>query len=86
MLRFIMASREYLAAPDEKFFYPAERGVWDEDKLVLSAGDRLRNIVSISFPKLDLIDDVLYPQLRKSLSSAAASSTITTGPTSRTSP
>ena len=72
MLRFVMASREYLASPDEKFFYPADRGVWDEDKLVLSAGERLKNVVSISFPKPDLIDDVLYPQLRKSLSSAAS--------------
>lgn len=72
LLRFILASREYLAKPDRKFFFPEDRGVWSVPEIKKVAGGRLENIVSISFPKMDLIDDVVYPQLRKSLSSVTA--------------
>lgn len=72
LLLMIRASREYLASPSEKFFFPAERQPWTGSKLREAAGRRLDNTVSISFPKIDLIDDVVYPQLRKSLSAAVA--------------
>jgi len=72
MLRFVMASREYLKGPALKFFFPAERETWSAERLREVAGDRLKNIVSVVFPKLDLIDDVVYPQLRKSLVNMAA--------------
>ncbi len=72
LLRFILASREYLKAPDKKFFFAAERTAWDPDKVREVAGGRLDNLVSVSFPKLDLIDDVVYPQLRKSLTNISA--------------
>lgn len=72
LLRFVMASREFLANPDVKFFFPKPREVWDSEKLTQVAGDRLGRIVAMSFPRIDLIDDVLYPQLRKSLLSASA--------------
>ena len=72
LLRFVAASREYLASPAEKYFYPVPQDVWPIEKIVAAAGDRLGKVVSLSFPKLDLIDDVIYPQLRKSLASATA--------------
>ena len=72
MLRFILASREYLAAPATKFFFPGERTAWDPDKIKEAAGKRLSNLVAVTFPKLDLIDDVVYPQLRKSLAGITA--------------
>ena len=72
LLRFMMASREYLKAPDRKFFFPAERATWDAGRIRELAGKRLENLVSVSFPKLDLIDDVVYPQLRKSLVNISA--------------
>jgi len=72
LLLFIRASREYLRSPAEKFFFPPERLAWSSAKLRDVAGTRLENIVSVSFPKMDLIDDVAYPQLRKSLSAAVA--------------
>jgi tRNA nucleotidyltransferase (CCA-adding enzyme) len=72
MLRLVMACREYLADPDEKFFFPEPREAWDVEKIEEIAGDRLGNIVAVSLPVLDLIDDVLYPQLKKSISSVAA--------------
>lgn len=72
LLRFILASREYLAEPDRRFFFPEDRGTWTATELRKVAGARLENIVSISFQKMDLIDDVVYPQLRKSLASVTA--------------
>jgi len=67
LLRFVMATREYLKAPHEKFFFPSPQETWDAETLRDKAGKRLDNLISIEFPKLDLIDDVVYPQLRKSL-------------------
>jgi tRNA nucleotidyltransferase (CCA-adding enzyme) len=70
--RFVLASREYLKTPDQKFFFPVQRAAWDSDKIREIAGKRLDNLISITFPKLDLIDDVVYPQLRKSLVNISA--------------
>ncbi|MDQ1371500.1 MAG: CCA-adding enzyme [Candidatus Thermoplasmatota archaeon] len=72
LLLLIRASREYLRSPSERFFFPAERPPWPPAKVKDAAGGRLENIVSVSFPKIDLIDDVVYPQLRKSLAAAVA--------------
>lgn len=72
LLRFVMASREYLKNPGRKFFFPASLEAWSAEKVKGVAGKRLENIVSVVFPKLDLIDDVVYPQLRKSLVSMTA--------------
>ncbi len=72
MLRFIIASREYLKSPHMKFFFPAERKPWSASELRVKAGARIGNMISITFPKLDLIDDVVYPQLRKSLAAVTA--------------
>jgi len=72
LLRFVHASREYLAGPEMRFFFPNPLVVWDATTLHMAAEDRLANVIAVTFPKLDLIDDVSYPQLRKSLSSVAA--------------
>lgn len=72
LLLVIRASREYLRTPSDRFFFPAERQAWTPAELRRAAGARLDNTVSISFPKPDLIDDVIYPQLRKSLAAAVA--------------
>ncbi|HUU06878.1 MAG TPA: CCA tRNA nucleotidyltransferase [Thermoplasmata archaeon] len=69
---FILASRAYLAGPDEKFFFPAKPKKWQKARISKAAGDRLENMTAVSFERLDLIDDVLYPQLRKSLASMTA--------------
>lgn len=72
LLRFVLASREYLKSPDRKFFFPAERGTWNSERVREKAGKRIDNMISVTFAKLDLIDDVVYPQLRKSLVNMAA--------------
>ncbi len=72
LLRFIIASREYLAKPDMRFFFPSKRKAWTVSELKGIAGKRIGDTISISFEKLDLVDDVVYPQLRKSLSAITA--------------
>ncbi|OGS57252.1 MAG: CCA-adding enzyme [Euryarchaeota archaeon RBG_19FT_COMBO_56_21] len=72
LLRFIVSSREYLKSPRLEFFFPKELEIWGAERIREVAGARLQNIVSVDFPKLDLIDDVTYPQLRKSLSAITA--------------
>lgn len=72
MLRFVLASREYLSNPDRKLFFPNERKTWDAAKIKNVAGTRLKNTLIVSFAKLPFIDDVVYPQLRKSLGAITA--------------
>jgi len=72
LIRFVQASREYLRSPSIKFFFPAERRTMSSEEAGRAAGRRLEKIITITFPKLDLIDDVVYPQLRKSLSAVTA--------------
>jgi tRNA nucleotidyltransferase (CCA-adding enzyme) len=70
--RLIAAARKYLEHPDIRFFYPKGVRSWSAGKIVSEAGERIDNIVAVSFTAPDLIDDVLYPQLRKSVSSMTA--------------
>ena len=72
LLRFIVASREYLKSPRIEFFFPKEPEVWSPGRIKEVAGARMANVLSIDFPKLNLIDDVTYPQLRKSLTAVTA--------------
>lgn len=72
LVRFVLASREYLRSPSVKFFFPSERRTMSSEELERVAGDRLENLMAVVFPKLGLIDDVVYPQLRKSLSAITA--------------
>ncbi|HJX04401.1 MAG TPA: CCA tRNA nucleotidyltransferase [Thermoplasmata archaeon] len=72
LVRLVMACRDYLQSPSEKLFFPLEQEIWSADKIESVAGPRIENLVSVSFPKIDLIDDVVYPQLRKSLAGIIA--------------
>ncbi len=72
MRRFIIASREYLAKPEMRFFFPAERKAWTAAEVERVGGKRIDNTMSVVFSKLDLVDDVVYPQLRKSLAAISA--------------
>jgi tRNA nucleotidyltransferase (CCA-adding enzyme) len=69
LVTFIRAARAYIDSPSIKLFYPAEQAIWSKARIAKTAGPRLENMVGVSFERLDLIDDVLYPQLRKSLES-----------------
>ncbi|MDH3365963.1 MAG: CCA tRNA nucleotidyltransferase [Thermoplasmata archaeon] len=67
LMTFIAAARAYGAGPGAQFFFPRGVRSWSSAKVREAAGDRLDAFVAVSFQKLDLIDDVLYPQLRKSI-------------------
>ncbi len=72
LVRFVQASREYLRSPSEKFFFPSMVQTLSPEEIRVAAGGRLNCIIVISFPRLNLIDDVVYPQLRKSLSAVTS--------------
>ena len=72
LMTFMRASREYVRKPDVRYFYPREFRSWSPDTISRKAGERLDALTVVSFEKLDLIDDVLYPQLRKSAASMAS--------------
>jgi len=63
---FIYAAKRYLSSPSERFFFPVERVVSVED-LLEKLGRRGSSLLSISFPAPDVIEDILYPQLRKTV-------------------
>ncbi|UCE81215.1 MAG: CCA tRNA nucleotidyltransferase [Methanobacteriota archaeon] len=67
MMTFMKAARAYMKKADLRFFYPREQKNWDVERIREEAGERIESFLVVSFEKLDLIDDVLYPQLRKSI-------------------
>lgn len=69
---FITAARTYLERPGMEFFFPPDRSAWTRARLAKAAGERLHRMVGVGFERPDLIDDVLYPQMRKSLESMKA--------------
>jgi tRNA nucleotidyltransferase (CCA-adding enzyme) len=61
---FIVATRAYLAAPKIEFFFPNPVPKLDSAEIE----ERLKgkgHILSLTLPKPDIIDDILYPQVRK---------------------
>ncbi|WP_247003818.1 CCA tRNA nucleotidyltransferase [Halosolutus gelatinilyticus] len=60
-------AREFLAAPAAAYFEPADPDPLDEPALLEHVGRRGTTPVAIRFDAPDLVDDQLYPQLRKSL-------------------
>jgi tRNA nucleotidyltransferase (CCA-adding enzyme) len=61
---FVHASKEFLAEPKLEFFFPRERRVSGEEieELLRRRGTHL---LALSFPTPEVVDDILYPQLRK---------------------
>jgi tRNA nucleotidyltransferase (CCA-adding enzyme) len=68
--RFIFAAKEFLEHPNERFFFPRERTV-NKDTLIKKFKQRNTEVVGIIFSKPSIVDDVLYPQLRKTLATLA---------------
>ena len=67
---FIHASSEFLKAPDIKFFFPDSYEALSFEKLEGIYASRGTDIIYISAKRPDVIDDVLYPQIKKFLRSA----------------
>jgi tRNA nucleotidyltransferase (CCA-adding enzyme) len=64
--RFVYACKSYLKGPGEEFFFPKEPEVNREELLKLE-GERGTDLLGIIFQVPDVVDDILYPQLRKGL-------------------
>jgi len=67
MSRFIHAAREFLSSPDIRFFFPHERTALSESDLTARYKKRGTDIILITAPKPDIIDDILFPQIKRLL-------------------
>ena len=62
---FIFAAKEYLKNPRKEFFFPREVKPLSKEEMK----KLVKNFLGISLPKPDLVDDILYPQIRKAIRS-----------------
>jgi len=63
--RFVDASRRWHGSPDESFFFPDEPEPVGEEVLRDAVDERGTRLVAVVFEAPDIVDDQLYPQLRK---------------------
>ena len=61
---FIAAANDYLSSPDLKYFFPNPIKELSHDA-ILEKLEHRGSVMAITLPKPDIIDDILYPQLRK---------------------
>ncbi|MEM7827072.1 MAG: CCA tRNA nucleotidyltransferase [Candidatus Aenigmatarchaeota archaeon] len=64
-VKFVNKAEEYLNSPDIRFFFPIKKEL--SLKEIKKLQDRKTKFLGILFDKPDIIDDILYPQLRKAL-------------------
>ncbi len=62
---FVLAATEYLSEPDDRFFFPVPRKVPDRDECIEWLKVRETFTVHVQMDRPDLIDDVLYSQIKK---------------------
>jgi tRNA nucleotidyltransferase (CCA-adding enzyme) len=63
---FVHAAREYLQAPDERFFFPRPRQLMDLETIEATFRTRGTSPFVVVLDRPDLVDDNLYPQVQKS--------------------
>ena len=64
-IRFVNKAGEFLKNPGQQFFFPVKKGLAGKQVKILQS--RKTKFLSIAFSKPDIIDDNLYPQLRKTI-------------------
>ncbi len=64
--KFIFAAKEYLKKPRREFFFPRKRAV-DRKALLKRFKQRGTGLLALTFSKPDVVDDILYTQLKKTL-------------------
>jgi len=69
---FIHACREYIKNPRIEFFFPKKPKSLSKKQLLKMMNERGTGFAALIFEKPDIIDDNLYPQLRKCEKSIAA--------------
>ncbi|MBM4237284.1 MAG: CCA tRNA nucleotidyltransferase, partial [Euryarchaeota archaeon] len=69
---FIQACKEFLMKEDERFFFPKRKKKWDVERIRKEFGRRGTSVVVVSFLRPRIVDDDLYPQIRKTQEGLAA--------------
>lgn len=69
LAEFVFASRGFLKAPSERFFYPPETAPLEASELVKRLRGRGSDLVLLTFTQGGLVPDVLWGQLYKTLRS-----------------
>jgi tRNA nucleotidyltransferase (CCA-adding enzyme) len=72
MLQFAVAARSFLAEPKIDFFFPPPLSPLSDEQLIAELDRRETMPILIDFTAPDVVEDVLYPQLRKAESSISA--------------
>lgn len=72
MALFIHASRSYLLEPSARFFFPRPSEPLESRSIETTLLDRGTGVIVVSMERPDLIDDNLYPQVRRSLDGLCA--------------
>lgn len=62
---FVIAATEYLAHPSERWFVPAVPATLTVEQAHERIARRGTHVGALVLPRPDLVDDILYPQLRK---------------------
>ena len=65
--RFVYAAKEYVKKPSELFFFPNPRSTYSLESIQSFVLRRNTGIIVIELNRPKLIDDNLYPQIRKTL-------------------
>jgi tRNA nucleotidyltransferase (CCA-adding enzyme) len=65
MFQFVAASRCFLQHPELEFFFPADVKPLSEEELLMCIDKRGSTLILIEFQAPAVVEDVLFPQLRK---------------------
>ncbi|MFB3766300.1 MAG: CCA tRNA nucleotidyltransferase [Methanotrichaceae archaeon] len=72
MLQFESASRCFLKAPDIRFFFPERQKPLSDERLMDAIQKRKSCFILIEFDAPNVVEDILFPQLRKAEDSVRA--------------
>ncbi|MGA8664776.1 MAG: CCA tRNA nucleotidyltransferase, partial [Thermoplasmata archaeon] len=61
----ILAASEYLDHPNERWFEPTQHPALSRAEALLRMHERGTHVTVVELPRPDLVDDTLYPQVRK---------------------
>ncbi len=65
-MKFVASAKKYLARPDKSYFFPGEPEPLSAQELK-ALKNRGTKFIAIKMKRPDIIDDTLYPQLRRAL-------------------
>ncbi len=72
MLQFACAARSFLAEPKIDFFFPSSPAPLQDEQIIARINERGTMPILLEFAAPDVVEDVLYPQLRKAEGSIMA--------------